>query len=233
VRPMKKWRKTESRDAKPTIRSLLMALLGHRGPLRSCPLLSTADIEGASETDALGLERVPIESDRPSQCVIAGLDPAIHAAMTPPDMQQVSRQRQVSMDARVKPAHDEGKDSEEALYLKLSAAGELTFEDRDNFRAFKFVAEGDHNNLDQVRKAVAGTAELPDTETAWILEAALRQWPGVENDDAWQRNFSAMIEKGAATRLDRRHAQGHQGTYRVDSRSCAGLTRASMLTCHK
>ena len=87
------------------------------------------------------------------------------------------------------------KNSEEALYLKLSAAGELTFEDRDNFRAFKFVAAGDRSNLDPVRKAVAGTVELPDADTAWILEAALRQWSGVENDDAWQRNFSAMIEK--------------------------------------
>jgi hypothetical protein len=81
------------------------------------------------------------------------------------------------------------------LYLKLSAASELTFEDRDNFRAFKFVAAGDRNNLDQVRKAVAGTAELPDAETAWILQAALRHWPGVENDDEWQLNFSLMIEK--------------------------------------
>jgi len=81
------------------------------------------------------------------------------------------------------------------LYLKLSAAGELTFEDRDNFRTFKFIAAGDRSNLDPVRKAVAGTAELPDAETAWILEAALRHWSGVEHDDAWQRNFSAMIEK--------------------------------------
>jgi hypothetical protein len=81
------------------------------------------------------------------------------------------------------------------LYLKLSATGELTLEDRDNFRAFKFVAAGNRGNLDQVRKAVAGTAELPDAETAWILEDALRHWPGVEGDDAWQRSFSAMIEK--------------------------------------
>ena len=81
------------------------------------------------------------------------------------------------------------------MYLKLSATGELTLEDRDNFGAFKFVAAGDSRNLGPVRKAVAGTAELPDAETAWILEDALRHWPGVENDDAWQWNFSEMIEK--------------------------------------
>ena len=81
------------------------------------------------------------------------------------------------------------------MFLKLSAAGELTFEDRENFRAFKFVASGDRSNLEPVRKAVAGTADLPDAETAWILEDALRHWPDVENDDAWQQKFSEMIEK--------------------------------------
>ena len=81
------------------------------------------------------------------------------------------------------------------MYLKLSETGELTLEDRDNFRAFKFVATGDRTNLDSVRKAVAGTVELPDAETAWILEAALRHRPEVENDAVWQQNFSAMMEK--------------------------------------
>jgi hypothetical protein len=81
------------------------------------------------------------------------------------------------------------------MFLKLSAAGELQLEDRNNFRAFKFVAAGDRSNLEQVRKAVAATAELPDADTAWILEAALRRWPGVEDDKEWQQNFSAMIEK--------------------------------------
>ena len=81
------------------------------------------------------------------------------------------------------------------MFLKLTAAGELLFEDRHNFRAFKLVAEGDRNLLDRVRRALAGKAELPDADTAWIFQEALRQWPGVAQDEAWQRNFSAMIEK--------------------------------------
>ncbi len=81
------------------------------------------------------------------------------------------------------------------MFLKLTAGGELQFEDRQNFRAFKLVVEGDRSRLDAVRRAVAGKAELSDAETAWIFQAALRQWPGVEHDAAWQQNFSAMIEK--------------------------------------
>jgi hypothetical protein len=81
------------------------------------------------------------------------------------------------------------------MLLKVTAAGQLQFEDRQNFRAFKLVVEGERQQLDDVRRAVVGNAELPDADTAWILEQALRQWPGVEHDAAWQQNFSAMIEK--------------------------------------
>jgi hypothetical protein len=81
------------------------------------------------------------------------------------------------------------------MFLKLTGAGELTLEDRQNFRAFKLVVEGRRGRLDDVRRAAAGKIDLPDADTAWIFEEALRRWPGVEHDAAWQRSFSAMIEK--------------------------------------
>ena len=81
------------------------------------------------------------------------------------------------------------------MFLKLTADGELSFEDRSNFRVFKLVVEGGREQLDAVTQAIAGKAELPDAETAWISQDALRQWPGVDHDAAWQENFSAMIEK--------------------------------------
>lgn len=81
------------------------------------------------------------------------------------------------------------------MFLKLTADGELSFEDGQNFRAFKLVVEGGSDRLDAVREATAGKAELPDAETAWISQDALRQWPGVGQDATWQHNFSVMIEK--------------------------------------
>ena len=80
------------------------------------------------------------------------------------------------------------------MFLKFSGSG-LQLEDRDNFRAFKLVVAGERDKIEDVRHAVAGKAELPDAETAWIFEDALRRWPGVEHDTAWQQNLSAMIEK--------------------------------------
>ena len=81
------------------------------------------------------------------------------------------------------------------MLLRYSTARGLELDDRDNFRAFKLVIEGDRDRLDEVRRALAGKAELTDTGTAWISEEALRRWPGVEHDADWQRNFSAMVEK--------------------------------------
>jgi hypothetical protein len=81
------------------------------------------------------------------------------------------------------------------MFLKLTADGALQFEDRQNFRAFKLVVESDRSRLDAVRNALAGKADLPDAETAWIDQATLRQWPGVAQDESWQQSFAAMIEK--------------------------------------
>jgi hypothetical protein len=81
------------------------------------------------------------------------------------------------------------------MFLKFSADGGLKLDDRNNFRTFKLVVEGSRDRLDAVRDALAGKAELPDHETAWIFEDALRRWPGVEHDSDWQGNLTAMIEK--------------------------------------
>jgi hypothetical protein len=65
------------------------------------------------------------------------------------------------------------------MFLKLTAAGELQFEDRQNFRAFKLVVEGNRSRLETVRSALAGKAEFAVAETAWIDQDTLRRWPGV------------------------------------------------------
>jgi hypothetical protein len=81
------------------------------------------------------------------------------------------------------------------MFLKLMADGSLRLEDRNNFRAFKLVVEGRPDDLDKVRGALAGTIELTDADTAWVSEDALRRWPEVAADAAWQQSLSQMIEK--------------------------------------
>ena len=81
------------------------------------------------------------------------------------------------------------------MFVKLATDGRVTLEDRDNFRAFKLVVEGSPVRLDAVRRALAGTAEVPNHALAWISEVALRRWPEVAQDAAWQQNLGTMIEK--------------------------------------
>ena len=81
------------------------------------------------------------------------------------------------------------------MFVKLAADGRVSLEDRDNLRAFKLVVEGGPARLDQARRALLNTAELPDQTTAWIFEQALRGRPEVAQDAAWQQNLGMMIEK--------------------------------------
>ena len=81
------------------------------------------------------------------------------------------------------------------MFVKLTADRRVVLEDRDNFRAFKLVVEGQRGDIDAVRQALAGTAELADADTAWISQAALRARPEVAQDAAWQQAFGAMLDK--------------------------------------
>ena len=81
------------------------------------------------------------------------------------------------------------------MFVKLTTDRRVVLEDRDNFRAFKLVVEGRREDLAAVQSALAGTAELPDADTAWISQAALRARPEVTGDAAWQQSLGAMIEK--------------------------------------
>jgi predicted transcriptional regulator len=81
------------------------------------------------------------------------------------------------------------------MFVKLSAGGQITLEERDNFHAFKLVVAGNAEQLDAVRKALSGVAEILDATHAWIFEQALRQRPEVAADAGWQQSLGAMIEK--------------------------------------
>jgi hypothetical protein len=81
------------------------------------------------------------------------------------------------------------------MFVKLTADRRILLEDRNNFRAFKLVVESRREDLEAVRRALAGTAELPDADIAWISEEALRQWPEVAQDTTWQSALTGMIDK--------------------------------------
>jgi predicted transcriptional regulator len=81
------------------------------------------------------------------------------------------------------------------MFLNILAANVVKLEDASNFRAFKVVVAVPGADLETVRAALADIAVLPDRDTAWVSEQALRAWPEVANDTAWQDALTAMIAK--------------------------------------
>jgi hypothetical protein len=68
------------------------------------------------------------------------------------------------------------------MFLNVLAATLVKLEDANNFRSFKVVVAMPNAGLETVRSALAGIAVLPDRDTAWVSEQALRAWPEVAND---------------------------------------------------
>ena len=81
------------------------------------------------------------------------------------------------------------------MFIKVAADNRVTLEEPGNFRAFKVVVDAKPSSLDGARRTLTGTAELVDKDTAWVSETALRHWPEVAQDAAWQQSLSTMIEK--------------------------------------
>ena len=102
------------------------------------------------------------------------------------------------------------------MFVKLSATGAVTLEDRDNFRAFKLVVEGGPARLEQARRALTNTAELPDDATAWIYEQALPAAARGRRRRRMARQSRRHDGEGQAARLDRRAEESDQGPHRVD-----------------
>jgi hypothetical protein len=81
------------------------------------------------------------------------------------------------------------------MFLKVLAATTVTLEDVHNFRSFKVVVAQPTMDLETVRRALSGIATLPDRDTAWVSELALRSRREVASDAAWQEALTAMIAK--------------------------------------
>jgi hypothetical protein len=79
------------------------------------------------------------------------------------------------------------------MFIKVSAADRVELEDAGNFRSFKVVVAMPGAGLEAVRQALSGVAHMPDRDTAWVSEQALRRWRS--GDAAWQEALTAMIAK--------------------------------------
>jgi hypothetical protein len=71
----------------------------------------------------------------------------------------------------------------------------VRLDEPDDFRRFSVRIESPGLKVEEVRQALREIAVLEDAETAWVEERALRNWPELEEDRAWQSGLDEMIAK--------------------------------------
>jgi hypothetical protein len=81
------------------------------------------------------------------------------------------------------------------MFISVTGMDKVALEDRGNLRSFKVVVRNSELALDEVRTTLAHIAWVQHHDIAWVLESALRDWPGLKDDQAWQATLSRMIEQ--------------------------------------
>jgi len=79
------------------------------------------------------------------------------------------------------------------MQLKL-ARGRVVLEEPQEFKSFRLVVDAGASDA-EVAQAFAGVARFEEGGIAWVSQDALRAWPGLAGDDAWQQGLDCMIEK--------------------------------------
>jgi hypothetical protein len=81
------------------------------------------------------------------------------------------------------------------MRICLDRDNNVHLDEASDFRRFSVVVEQDVARIERVRQALSGIAVLPDSNSAWVSEAALRKWAGLDESADWQEGLTNMIEK--------------------------------------
>jgi hypothetical protein len=71
----------------------------------------------------------------------------------------------------------------------------VVLDDPQDFKTFKVQVERPGALPDELAAAFDGIAIFEGSGTAWVSEAALRHWSGLEGQAAWQEGLTLMIAK--------------------------------------
>ena len=81
------------------------------------------------------------------------------------------------------------------MFIKLTADRRVVLEDRDNFRAFKLVVEGQRQDFALVRTALRRHCRSRRRRHRLGIGNGAPGPPEVADDVSWRTSFAAMIEK--------------------------------------
>ena len=78
------------------------------------------------------------------------------------------------------------------MYVNVPAAGAVTLEDADNFRAFEVRVAGAQQSGSALAGRLGGAAARVDEGHVWVSDAWLRA-QGAPKGEAWLTDFEKMI----------------------------------------
>ena len=81
------------------------------------------------------------------------------------------------------------------MFVKLSAAGSVTLEDRDNFRAFKLVVEGGPDRLDTPAARCPAPPNCPTRPPPGSSSRRCGSGPRSRRTPRGKQNLGTMMEK--------------------------------------
>lgn len=70
----------------------------------------------------------------------------------------------------------------------------IALDDPRDFRSFSIEIEGAFRNAAARAALMDRFAASEDGEHAWVRKSALRQWPGLADEQWWQEGLSKMID---------------------------------------
>ena len=81
------------------------------------------------------------------------------------------------------------------MIITVTASGGLDLREPSDFKGFKVLVEKKGASQADIAAALKGVATLDaDGKSAWVLQAALKNWKGQPQPDEWIAAFDKMIE---------------------------------------
>jgi hypothetical protein len=80
------------------------------------------------------------------------------------------------------------------MIIAITKAGRAELREPDDFKNFKILVEAAGAQPDFIAGALKGIATMePDGKTAWVSQAALKNWQGKPQPADWVAAFDKMI----------------------------------------
>lgn len=81
------------------------------------------------------------------------------------------------------------------MIIQIDRKSSINIKEPKDFKKFKVQIEDGAESFEIIRSAVSNIIAFDNREEAWVLAAALYEWPQLRDDPEWRTGLDAMIAK--------------------------------------